>query len=398
MPRIVYDVTNLIQSLTNIPHGVVRVEAAFAEALLENRNKWHIVYVKRNTLGYLVAVSHRQLRVALDRTSELSENKSVFRRELFRISRRLGLSTIPVLLKKNDLYVNVGGLDQLSRSWYIELALSSFKIPYLVYCHDLIPVRYPYLVQSALFKSRYKKGVIMSGSAKLVLCNSIYTSADLREYFSEIGVVNPPVLTLNQLASSRLNCVAKTDPGFAVALKGGYILSVGAISERKNQDLLLNIWAASENDVFQKIKLVLVGGAVNGSEIELRKIELDERISSNVVYLERINDADLAWLYENCMFTLYPSLCEGWGLPVGESLAYGKVCIASSTTSVPEVGQGLCVHIDPFDFVSWRDAIVQLISDIPLRKALEDKIKLNFTPRSWQDVGREFLECISRSL
>jgi len=50
--------------------------------------------------------------------------------------------------------------------------------------------------------------------------------------------------------------------------------------------------------------------------------------------VERVNDDELAFLYQRCLFTIYPSLYEGWGLPVAESLRTGKFCIASSTSSV----------------------------------------------------------------
>ena len=49
----------------------------------------------------------------------------------------------------------------------------------------------------------------------------------------------------------------------------------------------------------------------------------------------RLPDAELAWLYANAAFTVFPSLMEGWGLPVGESLWFGKPCVASSGSAVP---------------------------------------------------------------
>ena len=60
-----------------------------------------------------------------------------------------------------------------------------------------------------------------------------------------------------------------------------------------------------------------------------------------------LTDADLKVLYEGCLFTLFPSFYEGWGLPVTESLAFGKPCIASNRSSIPEAGGKLARYIDP---------------------------------------------------
>ncbi len=79
-----------------------------------------------------------------------------------------------------------------------------------------------------------------------------------------------------------------------------------------------------------------------------------------------VSDADdmtLASLYRGARFTIFPSLYEGWGLPVTESLGYGKVCIASSSTSIPEAGGDFCLYHDPDNvteaFELYRKAITE---------------------------------------
>ena len=62
-----------------------------------------------------------------------------------------------------------------------------------------------------------------------------------------------------------------------------------------------------------------------------------------------MTDVELALLYRKCLLTMFPSLAEGWGLPVGESLAYGKICIASRAGAIPEVGGELVDYVDPYD-------------------------------------------------
>jgi glycosyltransferase involved in cell wall biosynthesis len=68
--------------------------------------------------------------------------------------------------------------------------------------------------------------------------------------------------------------------------------------------------------------------------------------------LHDVTDAELDLLYRKCMFTTFPSFAEGWGLPVGESLAHGKITICSPVGGIPEVGGELLDYIDPYNVSS----------------------------------------------
>ncbi len=106
--------------------------------------------------------------------------------------------------------------------------------------------------------------------------------------------------------------------------------------------------------------------------------------------MNHVSDAELNWLYDHCKFTLYPSLYEGWGLPIVESFNHGKACIASNTSSMPEAGQGLAVHLDPMDFSAWYQQVLQFV-DQPQRLAdVESRIREHYQPRSWDEFNQEF--------
>lgn len=66
-----------------------------------------------------------------------------------------------------------------------------------------------------------------------------------------------------------------------------------------------------------------------------------------------ISDADLAALYSACLFTLYPSVYEGWGLPVWEGLGNGKFCLSSNQGSLPEAGEEFADYADPWNVDEW---------------------------------------------
>ena len=96
------------------------------------------------------------------------------------------------------------------------------------------------------------------------------------------------------------------------------------------------------------------GWGVDGLLSDLR---LDFRIKPYVKILNHVSDGDLALLYQYAEFTVFPSLYEGWGLPIAESLAFGKFCLASNAASIPEVGGALVEYLDPWDLPAWAERL-----------------------------------------
>lgn len=126
--------------------------------------------------------------------------------------------------------------------------------------------------------------------------------------------------------------------------------------------------------------------------------EIDSRgLGDKVTILERVSDAELVWLYRNCRFTVFPSHYEGWGLPVAESLAYGKYCVASTGGAVPEVTQGLVRHLDPEDDEGWRREIERLWFEPDALAALERRIRTQYRPTTWREAGAQLLACVAEA-
>src|SRR5262249_5576839 len=104
--------------------------------------------------------------------------------------------------------------------------------------------------------------------------------------------------------------------------------------------------------------LVVAGQRGWLSDETLARLLLTPELRDAVRFVEGPTDAELAWLYRNCAFTVYPARYEGWGLPVSESLDFGKLCLSSDTSSLPEAGHGLTDLLDPVDRAAWHDRIV----------------------------------------
>ena len=114
---------------------------------------------------------------------------------------------------------------------------------------------------------------------------------------------------------------------------------------------------------------------------------------ANQIHLDGPADHELAHLYRSCLFTATVSLYEGWGLPIGEGLSYGKTGVVSKAASMPEVGGDMVAYCDPASMQSIEAAVRRLL-DPDHRKALEARIA-ETDLRGWEDVGRDVLAALS---
>ena len=85
---------------------------------------------------------------------------------------------------------------------------------------------------------------------------------------------------------------------------------------------------------------------------------------------------------------MYPSIYEGWGLPVGESFAHGKYCIASNAASLPEVGGTLVDYFDPLDFMDCYRKVLRAIAEPAYVQQRETLIRSTYQPTAWRDTPR----------
>ena len=95
-----------------------------------------------------------------------------------------------------------------------------------------------------------------------------------------------------------------------------------------------------------------------------------------------VDDDELVELYRDAQFTVFPSRIEGWGLPITESLTYGKVCVHSTDPAQTEASQGLMPAFHPDDFVAWKAEIIKLATDVEYKRSLEAVIAERYVRRT----------------
>jgi glycosyltransferase involved in cell wall biosynthesis len=122
----------------------------------------------------------------------------------------------------------------------------------------------------------------------------------------------------------------------------------------------------------------------------------DPGFHQRVIIAGHLNDRDLTEVYRRCLFTAFASLYEGWGLPVEESLAHGKFCVASKSSSIPEVGGDWVDYFDPNDANDAQRVVERALFEPSYVEARELHIRESYRPFSWLGCTRELVQHAAR--
>jgi glycosyltransferase involved in cell wall biosynthesis len=138
-----------------------------------------------------------------------------------------------------------------------------------------------------------------------------------------------------------------------------FALVVGDLSPRKNVGMLLDIW----EDVHRRTGMTLVVVGPEGWRSRATRHRLERLAHAGVArWFGRVPDAQLRWAYEHARVVLYPSVEEGYGLPIIEALEFGTPMITSTDDALVEVAAGRVRHVDAHDRAAWEDAVVEATS------------------------------------
>jgi glycosyltransferase involved in cell wall biosynthesis len=167
-----------------------------------------------------------------------------------------------------------------------------------------------------------------------------------------------------------------------------YVLALGTLEPRKNLPRLIEAFAGLPSDLRADHELVLVGGSGWATG------EIDAAIARHrelVRPLGHVPEADLPGLYREASVFAYPSLFEGFGLPVLEAMTAGSAVVTSNLSSLPEVGGDAVRYVDPYDVDSIRTALEALLRDPSERGRLAAKGRERARRFSWDRTARETL-------
>ena len=169
-----------------------------------------------------------------------------------------------------------------------------------------------------------------------------------------------------------------------------YALFVGTVEARKNHVLAFNTWKqlVDKHGIDGVPDLVCIGRLGWHSDEFLRAYVESNGLGGKVSLLSTsVSDAELAAFYANAEFTVYPSRYEGWGLPVSESLAFGKLPVVARNSSLPEAGGKLAVYFESDNASDMATVIERDALNVEVRKRFESQIVDNFVDLTWQHVA-----------
>ena len=177
-------------------------------------------------------------------------------------------------------------------------------------------------------------------------------------------------------------------------LEKPYVLALGTLEPRKNLPRLIEAFAGLPIELRATHELVLVGGV--GWETG----EIDASIARHrdlVRPLGHVPDDDLPGLYREAALFAYPSLFEGFGLPVLEAMAAGTAVVTSNVSSLPEVGGDAVRYADPLDVGSIRNALADVLHDPRKRARLAAAGRERARLFSWERTARETLAAVEEA-
>jgi glycosyltransferase involved in cell wall biosynthesis len=187
---------------------------------------------------------------------------------------------------------------------------------------------------------------------------------------------------------------APLDPAEAAALPPpGFVLAVGTLEPRKNLPRLVEAYASLGAEVRARHRLVVVGarGWQTGETLSALR-SLGERCT----VLGHVSDAALAELYRRCAVFCYPSLGEGFGLPVLEAMAAGAAVVTANVSSLPEVGGEAVEYVEPREVASIAAGLERVLGDGSRRAELGLAAQERARAFTWERFAAVTLEALER--
>ncbi|HEX5424509.1 MAG TPA: glycosyltransferase family 1 protein [Candidatus Acidoferrales bacterium] len=419
------DVINYFRS-ARLPTGIQRVQIEVVEYAIRDASFEFSIACFTKEANYWIEIP-RDLFAALSRLSIRDSADSAWRAVAETLEAAIA-NRAPFKFSLGAVLLNLGS------SWWLQnyflgvrSAKAKFNILYVPFIHDLIPLAMPDLCVAEL-RNNFEEWIeSVFAHADFFLVNSQNTLADLQKAARRAGVAcEAAVVTLDadfrtaptvggqqpwdkgassvfsvlrwkSLTASRKGAVP---PSVRTALQdlglehGRFVLFVSTIEPRKNHVLVFNAWLEllRRHGAEKCPKLVCVGqrGWLNGAAHAC--LAANGELVRHVAILSKVSDLVLGELYKGCICTLYPSLYEGWGLPVTESLCFRKVPVVSRVASLTEAGGAFAEYFDVNSESGFLEAVERMVFDSATRLRRERKIRAEFRPRTWRDIGAQIVK------
>lgn len=301
---------------------------------------------------------------------------------------RSDMDRFAAMAKPGDLLLSLGG------SWSNPAFAANaarlkqrFGLRFGLLIHDILPLSHPDLVAPAQIPGFRSWFTDVAPLVDIAMSPSKATAVAAEAWASQEGLSLPPVSVIPfgdgfgeppRMQPARRDCV----------------VYVSTVEVRKNHMLLFRIWRRLlERHPREAVPDLVFAGKFGWMVDDLRKeLAATGNLGGKIVTARNLTDGELSALYRRSLFTVFPSLAEGWGLPIAESLRHGRFCIASNATSIPEVGGDFVDYHAPHDEEAAFAMIERAIFDGEYLAARESRIATSFVPRAWADTARAIVD------
>ena len=219
--------------------------------------------------------------------------------------------------------------------------------------------------------------------ASAIVAISEFTKSEIVKFFSipeqKIRVIP---LGFNKISGNSIRAVNKAQKP--------YFLFTGVIKERKNVFNLVRAFNEFKRTDAKGINLVIAGQGGGAYHEKILEFVRDENLANSVIFLDHMNDQELAYLYGNAEALIFPSILEGFGMPILEAMDSGLGVISSNQGSMKEVAGDAALLIDPENIYEIASAMKEVLNTDVKRKLIEKGWK-RARQFSWEQSAEKYL-------
>jgi glycosyltransferase involved in cell wall biosynthesis len=362
------DITRLVHRRLRgrLPTGIDRVSLAYVErygerasALLRFAGSWRVLG-RQASQSLFNALTERHPR-----------SWPAFVRCLVR-----GLTARAEPRQRHRLLINTGHSGLEHARYARELQRRQLRGLYVL--HDLIPITHPQFARPVQERRHRRRLQTMLGSARVLVVNSRATRAELAAHARQLGSALPDCVV------APLAPAALPEPALQAPLAAPYFVVLGTLEPRKNHQLLLRLWRRLGEELGSGApRLIVIGQPGWGSAPTVRQLRRCPELRRLVTWHAHCTDGELATWLAHARALLFPSLAEGYGLPLVEALSLRVPVLASGLPAFRELAGEIPEFLDPADERGWHGAVLDYSDPEGLRPRLQRARMAAFVAPEW---------------